>query len=99
VRLARSEGREDGGSEATTVYYYSTITNNIILVASLLVLCSSPFAPCPHDSATGTLSTLHDATERDLPEKILRLSPHYFNTQEDIDKVVEGLLYVKSRNK
>lgn len=46
-------------------------------------------------SATGTSSTLYDATERDLPDRLLRISPHYFNTEDEIERVVHSLQQIK----
>ena len=46
-------------------------------------------------TASGRSSTLADATQRHLPEFMLRLSPHYFNTEDEVRKVIEILKEIK----
>ena len=46
-------------------------------------------------STSGVSSTLVDAITRGLPEKMVRFSPHYFNTEEEVVQVVEALKLLK----
>jgi len=48
-------------------------------------------------STSGRTSTLHDATLRNLPETMVRFSPHYFNTTDEIDRVVAALKVIKRK--
>jgi selenocysteine lyase/cysteine desulfurase len=45
-------------------------------------------------SVTGASSTRIDAEKRGLPE-MLRLSPHYYNTDEELDQAVATLVSIR----
>lgn len=49
-------------------------------------------------STSGRSSTLLDAEKRDLPEMMVRFSPHYFNTEEEVRKVVSALKDIKKES-
>ena len=77
-------------------------------VGSLSGICSfdvSSIGPAPYVvsslarrnisvSTSGRTSTLHDAEERNLPEMMVRFSPHYFNTEEDVERVVRAVMSI-----
>lgn len=45
-------------------------------------------------SVTGPSSTRIDAEKRDLPD-LIRLSPHYYNTEEELDVAVDALIALR----
>ena len=46
-------------------------------------------------SGSGASSTLADANARGLPTKMIRLSPHYFNTEEEVKRTITALKSIK----
>ena len=39
---------------------------------------------------SATTSAVIDALERDLPD-LIRASPHYYNTEEEVDRLIESV--------
>ncbi|GMI07722.1 hypothetical protein TrVE_jg4998 [Triparma verrucosa] len=46
-------------------------------------------------STSGRMSTLMDAEERDLPDFMVRFSPHYFNQEEEVGSVIDALMSIE----